>query len=69
MNQGVSHVEAETAEASRSGEALQDILRQISAVAMMVHRIAEAAAGSQLHGNADVLQRLIGTFKLQSNYI
>ncbi|MDD2271295.1 MAG: methyl-accepting chemotaxis protein [Desulfuromonadaceae bacterium] len=43
MEQGVSQVEAGTVEASRSGEALGDILQQISDVAMQVNQIATAA--------------------------
>jgi methyl-accepting chemotaxis protein len=43
MEQGVSQVVSGTAEAARSGEALQDILQQINDVAMQVHQIATAA--------------------------
>ena len=43
MEQGVSQVEAGTAEASRSGEALRDILAQVNEVAMQVSQIATAA--------------------------
>ncbi len=43
MEQGVRQVESGTEEASRSGAALQDILEQISAVAMQVNQIATAA--------------------------
>jgi len=43
MEQGVSQVEAGTVEASRSGEALGNILQQISDVAMQVNQIATAA--------------------------
>jgi methyl-accepting chemotaxis protein len=43
MEQGVSQVMNGTAEAARSGEALQDILQQINDVAMQVHQIATAA--------------------------
>jgi methyl-accepting chemotaxis protein len=43
MEQGVSQVEAGTAEASRSGDALRDILDQVNNVAMQVSQIATAA--------------------------
>lgn len=43
MEQGVHQVESGTEEASRSGEALQDILAQINDVAMQVNQIATAA--------------------------
>jgi len=43
MEQGVKQVETGTAEASRSGDALQDILQQINNVTMQVHQIATAA--------------------------
>jgi methyl-accepting chemotaxis protein len=43
MEQGVRQVEAGTREASKSGDALHDILDQINAVAMQVNQIATAA--------------------------
>ena len=43
MEQGVHQVESGTMEASKSGEALQDILQQIKDVAMQVNQIATAA--------------------------
>ncbi len=43
MEQGVRQVESGTMEASRSGEALRDILEQVNAVAMQVSQIATAA--------------------------
>ena len=43
MEQGVHQVEAGTMEASKSGDALQDILQQINDVAMQVNQIATAA--------------------------
>ena len=43
MEQGVHQVEAGTIEASKSGEALRDILDQINNVAMQVNQIATAA--------------------------
>ena len=43
MEQGVQQVETGTIEASRSGQALQDILQQINDVAMQVNQIATAA--------------------------
>ena len=43
MEQGVQQVEAGTMEASKSGEALRDILEQINAVTMQVNQIATAA--------------------------
>ena len=43
MEQGVHQVETGTMEASRSGEALRDILEQVNAVAMQVNQIATAA--------------------------
>ena len=43
MEEGVRQVESGTAEASRSGEALQEILDQISEVALQVQQIATAA--------------------------
>lgn len=43
MEQGVSQVESGTVEASRSGDALGDILQQVSDVAMQVNQIATAA--------------------------
>jgi methyl-accepting chemotaxis protein len=43
MEQGVNQVEAGTIEASKSGEALRDILDQINNVAMQVNQIATAA--------------------------
>jgi len=43
MEQGVRQVESGTEEAAKSGSALQDILQQISNVAMQVNQIATAA--------------------------
>jgi len=43
MEQGVHQVEAGTLEASKSGEALRNILEQVNAVAMQVNEIATAA--------------------------
>ncbi|WP_243373182.1 methyl-accepting chemotaxis protein [Geotalea sp. SG265] len=43
MEEGVREVESGTAEAARSGEAIQDILNQIGAVTMQVNQIATAA--------------------------
>lgn len=43
MEQGVHDVEKGSAEASRSGQALEDILEQINCVAMQVNQIATAA--------------------------
>jgi methyl-accepting chemotaxis protein len=43
MEQGVNQVEAGTVEASRSGDALRDILEQVNNVAMQVSQIATAA--------------------------
>jgi methyl-accepting chemotaxis protein len=43
MEQGVHQVETGTAEAAKSGQALQDILRQINDVATQVNQIATAA--------------------------
>lgn len=43
MEEGVHDVEAGTAEAARSGEALRDILDQVNAVAVQVSQIATAA--------------------------
>jgi methyl-accepting chemotaxis protein len=43
MEKGVEEVEVGTGEAARSGEALQEILEQINAVAMQVSQIATAA--------------------------
>ncbi len=43
MEQGVGQVEAGTVEASRSGDALRDILEQVNSVAMQVSQIATAA--------------------------
>lgn len=43
MEDGVREVEKGTAEAARSGDAIQDILNQINAVSMQVNQIATAA--------------------------
>jgi methyl-accepting chemotaxis protein len=43
MEEGVREVESGTAEASKSGDALQDILTQINAVSMQVSQMATAA--------------------------
>ena len=43
MEQGVQQVETGTIEASKSGQALQDILQQVNDVAMQVNQIATAA--------------------------
>ncbi len=43
MDEGVREVEAGSAEAAKSGEALADILEQVQAVAMQVNQIATAA--------------------------
>ncbi len=43
MEEGVREVEKGTAEAARSGDAIQDILNQINAVTMQVNQIATAA--------------------------
>ncbi|MEI6206483.1 MAG: methyl-accepting chemotaxis protein [Desulfuromonadales bacterium] len=43
MEQGVHQVEAGTEEASKSGQALQDILQQVNDVALQVNQIATAA--------------------------
>ncbi|MEW6719780.1 MAG: methyl-accepting chemotaxis protein [Thermodesulfobacteriota bacterium] len=43
MEEGVKEVEGGTAEAARSGEALQEILRQINEVSGQVHQVATAA--------------------------
>jgi len=43
MEQGVHQVENGTVEAAKSGQALQDILQQINAVAMQVNQISTAA--------------------------
>ena len=43
MEQGVQQVENGTMEAAKSGQALQDILEQVNAVAMQVNQIATAA--------------------------
>ncbi len=43
MEQGVHQVETGTEEASRSGQALREILEQVNAVAMQVNQIATAA--------------------------
>ncbi len=43
MEQGVHQVEVGTAEAAKSGQALQAILQQVNDVAMQVHQIATAA--------------------------
>ena len=43
MEQGVQQVEAGTFEASKSGDALRDILQQINSVTMLVSQIATAA--------------------------
>jgi methyl-accepting chemotaxis protein len=97
MEQGVQQVEAGTAEAARSGEALHEIMQQINDVALQINQIAAAAeeqtstscdiansihqvisvvqttamgaresatAATQLNGNAQELQRLVGQFKL-----
>ncbi len=97
MEQGVHQVKLGTAEAEKSGHALQDILQQINDVAMQVNQIATAAeqqtattseissnmhqitevvqqtsrgahesatAATQLHGNAEELERLVRQFKL-----
>jgi methyl-accepting chemotaxis protein len=42
MQQGVKEVESGTDEAAKSGQALQDILEQITAVTMQVNHVAEA---------------------------
>jgi methyl-accepting chemotaxis protein len=65
MEQGVREVEAGAREATRSGEALEDILKQIGDVTMQVNQIATAAeeqtvTTSEISGNihqmTDVLQ-------------
>ncbi|HBA88169.1 MAG TPA: methyl-accepting chemotaxis protein [Geobacter sp.] len=43
MEEGVKQVEAGTAEAAKSGAALQEILEQINNVAMQIHQVATAA--------------------------
>ncbi|QXE90461.1 methyl-accepting chemotaxis protein [Geomonas subterranea] len=43
MEEGVRQVQAGTAEAAKSGSALQEILEQINDVAMQVHQVATAA--------------------------
>jgi methyl-accepting chemotaxis protein len=43
MEQGVGEVESGTREAAKSGDALREILDQISAVTMQVNQIATAA--------------------------
>lgn len=43
MEQGVHQVEAGTVEAAKSGQALQDILQQVSDVAMQINQVATAA--------------------------
>ncbi len=43
MEEGVREVESGTAEAAKSGQALQDILEQINAVTMQVNQVATAA--------------------------
>lgn len=43
MEQGVQQVEAGTEEAGKSGDALQQILEQVNAVAMQIHQVATAA--------------------------
>jgi len=43
MEQGVQQVQSGTAEAAKSGTALQEILEQINDVAMQVHQVATAA--------------------------
>ena len=43
MEQGVQQVEAGTVEAAKSGDALRDIMEQVSAVSMQVNQIATAA--------------------------
>ncbi|QWV92916.1 methyl-accepting chemotaxis protein [Geomonas oryzisoli] len=43
MEEGVHQVEAGTAEAAKSGGALQEILEQINDVAMQIHQVATAA--------------------------
>jgi methyl-accepting chemotaxis protein-2 (aspartate sensor receptor) len=56
MEQGVSQVESGTEEASKSGQALQDILEQVNDVAMQVNLIATAAE-----------QQTATTFEISSN--
>lgn len=43
MEEGVEQVKAGTAEAAKSGKALQEILEQINDVAMQIHQVATAA--------------------------
>lgn len=69
MEEGVKEVEVGTAEAARSGEALQEILSQISSVTMQVSQMATAAeqqtaTTSEISGNihqiTEVLQGTAG---------
>jgi methyl-accepting chemotaxis protein len=66
MEQGVSQVEAGTADASKSGDALREILKQIMAVDAQVEQIATAAEeqtattseiSSNMHQITDVVQQ------------
>ncbi len=64
MEQGVRQVEAGTIEASRSGDALRDILEQISSVAMQVSQIATAAeeqtaTTGEIAGNMQQITRVV----------
>ena len=65
MEQGVLQVENGTAEAARSGEALQDILAQVNAASAQVSRIASAAeeqtaATAEISGNMRRINSIVG---------
>ena len=65
MEQGVLQVENGTAEAARSGEALQDILAQVNAASAQVSRIASAAeeqtaATAEISGNMRRINGIVG---------
>jgi len=66
MEQGVAQVEAGTAEAAKSGDALKDILSQINAVNMQVSQIATAAeqqtaTTSEISGNMQKIMQVVDT--------
>ncbi|RNC67466.1 MAG: methyl-accepting chemotaxis protein [Desulfuromonadales bacterium] len=64
MEEGVHEVEAGTAEAGRSGEAISEILEQINAVGMQVSQIATAAeqqtaTTSEISGNIQQITEVV----------
>ena len=65
MEEGVREVEQGTAEAAKSGQALQEILERINAVTMQIHQVATAAEeqtattgeiSNNIHQITDVVQ-------------